>query len=462
MPTPDVASTTSSTAESADVSSATSFEADVANLFGDYSAPSDGGSPEPESTSAAGTTPAEPATGTDTETASDPAAAGDATTTAASDGTTPDTPPATGAADADPFADTTPATFMVNGVSVTNEDIRVFKEGGAVIRPEALPNVLSKLSERESLQDRNHRQSQEYQTFAKVVEWTDPSTNKTRTSTRRRTPTSRPRSSSSRGAEVVPLLPEGEHRRLGQREPRPADPDAADPAGVHPRRRQRADHEHPAPTHGTFMPVQMNAGTATPDWRRRSNRARGAMIEDQTTYQANMSGYSIGRGIGLSTYGTSVGTLAVVKTTGLGSAPRRSSRSRTRSARATFVRGQRRGRAGHVPLVLFRVNEPHRADPLGRDRGVRHRHRLAVRDVGRRLHRRHVHLEHHADRGRSDRLRRTRTATSRSPARTTTTGRSASRTILLSDSSKARPRPRATPKWAAGSTHRDASASRSS
>jgi hypothetical protein len=179
MPTPDVASTTSSTAESADVSSATSFEADVANLFGDYSAPSDGGSPEPESTSAAGTTPAEPATGTDTETASDPAAAGDATTTAASDGTTPDTPPATGAADADPFADTTPATFMVNGVSVTNEDIRVFKEGGAVIRPEALPNVLSKLSERESLQDRNHRQSQEYQTFAKVVEWTDPSTNKT-------------------------------------------------------------------------------------------------------------------------------------------------------------------------------------------------------------------------------------------------------------------------------------------
>jgi hypothetical protein len=73
----------------------------------------------------------------------------------------------------------------------------------------------------------------------------------------------------------------------------------------------------PAPTHGTFMPTQMNkrhgyTGLA----QALSNRSRAAMIEDQTTYQANMSGYSIGRAIGLSTYGTSVGTLAVVKTTG--------------------------------------------------------------------------------------------------------------------------------------------------
>ncbi len=77
----------------------------------------------------------------------------------------------------------------------------------------------------------------------------------------------------------------------------------------------------PAPTHGTFMPTQMNkrhgyTGLAQAF----SNRSRASMIEDQTTYQANMSGYSIGRAIGLSTYGTSVGTLAVVRTTGGASA----------------------------------------------------------------------------------------------------------------------------------------------
>lgn len=77
----------------------------------------------------------------------------------------------------------------------------------------------------------------------------------------------------------------------------------------------------PAPTHGTFMPVQMNkrhgyTGLAQAF----SNRSRASMIEDQTTYQANMSGYSIGMGIGLTTYGTSVGTIAVVKTTGSSSA----------------------------------------------------------------------------------------------------------------------------------------------
>lgn len=77
----------------------------------------------------------------------------------------------------------------------------------------------------------------------------------------------------------------------------------------------------PAPTHGTFMPVQMNkrhgyTGLAQAF----SNRSRASMIEDQTTYQANMSGYSIGMGIGRSTYGTSVGTLAVVRTTGSSSA----------------------------------------------------------------------------------------------------------------------------------------------
>lgn len=77
----------------------------------------------------------------------------------------------------------------------------------------------------------------------------------------------------------------------------------------------------PAPTHGTFSPTQLNkrhgyTGLAQAF----SNRSRASMIEDQTTFQANMSGYSIGQGIARSTYGTSVGTLAVVRTTGSGSA----------------------------------------------------------------------------------------------------------------------------------------------
>lgn len=132
----------------------------------------DGESPGPDETSAAGTTPAEPTPGTDPDAAPPPA--GDAG--AESEGTTPDTPTPD---DSDPFADTTPASFQVNGKAVTNEDIRIFKEGGAVIRPEALPNVLQKLSERESLQGRLHTQSQEYQTLAKAVEWTDPTSKKT-------------------------------------------------------------------------------------------------------------------------------------------------------------------------------------------------------------------------------------------------------------------------------------------
>lgn len=150
--------------------SATPLESDIAAMFGDQ-ASSGGESPEPEPTSAAGTTPAEPATGTESEPAT--TEAGDVATAAASDGTTPDTPPDPAAAETDPFADTTPATFTVNGKPVTNEDIRVFKEGGAVIRPDALPNVLNRLSERESLFERNRAQSVEYQTLAKATEWTD-------------------------------------------------------------------------------------------------------------------------------------------------------------------------------------------------------------------------------------------------------------------------------------------------
>lgn len=96
----------------------------------------------------------------------------------------------------------------------------------------------------------------------------------------------------------------------------------------------------PAPTHGTFLPVQMSkrhgfTGLA----QAYDNRSRGSMIEDQLTYQANMSGYSIGRGIGLTTRGTSVGTMAVVKTTGSGSATQNGVALKNAYGSATFCPG---------------------------------------------------------------------------------------------------------------------------
>lgn len=73
----------------------------------------------------------------------------------------------------------------------------------------------------------------------------------------------------------------------------------------------------PAPTHGTFLPVQMNVRYGfTGLAQALTNRSRAAMIEDQVNYQSNMAGYSIGLGIGLTTYGQSTGIVAVVKTTG--------------------------------------------------------------------------------------------------------------------------------------------------
>jgi hypothetical protein len=77
----------------------------------------------------------------------------------------------------------------------------------------------------------------------------------------------------------------------------------------------------PAPTHGTFTMTQMNVRYGyTGLAQALTNRARGAMIEEQTAFQAMMAGYSIGRGVGLQTYGSSTGTIAVVKTTGASSA----------------------------------------------------------------------------------------------------------------------------------------------
>jgi hypothetical protein len=73
----------------------------------------------------------------------------------------------------------------------------------------------------------------------------------------------------------------------------------------------------PAPTHGSFMPVQANkrygfTGLA----QALTERARAGMIQDQVGYQAMMAISAFGRTIGLQTYGQSTGSLAMVKTTG--------------------------------------------------------------------------------------------------------------------------------------------------
>lgn len=77
----------------------------------------------------------------------------------------------------------------------------------------------------------------------------------------------------------------------------------------------------PAPTHGTFMPVQMNKRYAYTGLAQAfDNKAKAAMIESQTAYQAMMAGHVFSRYIGLQTYGQSAGTLAVVAATGSSSA----------------------------------------------------------------------------------------------------------------------------------------------
>lgn len=69
----------------------------------------------------------------------------------------------------------------------------------------------------------------------------------------------------------------------------------------------------PAPTHGSFMPVQMNVRFGyTGLAQALDNRSKAAMIENQTAFQAMMAAHSFSRGVGLQTYGSSTGTVAVV------------------------------------------------------------------------------------------------------------------------------------------------------
>lgn len=71
-----------------------------------------------------------------------------------------------------------------------------------------------------------------------------------------------------------------------------------------------------APVSGTFKPVQLNMRYAFTGLAQALDaRSKAVMIENQIDYQATMATYGISRGIGLQFWGSSSGTVAVVKTT---------------------------------------------------------------------------------------------------------------------------------------------------
>jgi hypothetical protein len=114
----------------------------------------------------------------------------------------------------------------------------------------------------------------------------------------------------------------------------------------------------PVPQHGTFLPVQMNVRYGFTGLAQALDaRARGAQIQNQIEYQANMAGYSIGRGIGLSTYGQSTGTVAVVKTTGSAGTTQNGVAIKNAYGSATFVPGGDGTLQDTYLSSLFRVGD---------------------------------------------------------------------------------------------------------
>ncbi len=114
----------------------------------------------------------------------------------------------------------------------------------------------------------------------------------------------------------------------------------------------------PAPTHGTFLPVQMNkrfnyTGLA----QALESRSRAAFIEQQTAFQAVQAGYAFGRAIGLQTYGQSTGTIAVVKTTASAGTTQNGVAIKNAFGSATLCPGGDAGAQDTYLSSLFRVGD---------------------------------------------------------------------------------------------------------
>ncbi len=117
----------------------------------------------------------------------------------------------------------------------------------------------------------------------------------------------------------------------------------------------------PAPTHGTFMPVQMSVRYGyTGLAQALTNRARSAMIQEQTAFQASMAIHSISRGIGLQTYGASSGTVAVVGTTGSAGTVQNGIALKNLYGSSTFVAGP----SGLSANQLAALNQPFRVNDV--------------------------------------------------------------------------------------------------
>lgn len=113
----------------------------------------------------------------------------------------------------------------------------------------------------------------------------------------------------------------------------------------------------PAPTHGTFMPVQASIRYGYTGLAQALDaRSRAAQIENQTAFMAQMAIYSLSRSIGLSTYGQSSGTVAVVKTTGSASASQ-TIPLKNMFGSSALVAGGDAGVQDTQLSALFRVND---------------------------------------------------------------------------------------------------------
>jgi hypothetical protein len=81
--------------------------------------------------------------------------------------------------DADPLEGASPLTYTVAGEQRTYDGITVLKDnGGAIIDPERLPDVIRKLSERDHLFEKDQQRHREAQDLDQRLAWTPPGADK--------------------------------------------------------------------------------------------------------------------------------------------------------------------------------------------------------------------------------------------------------------------------------------------
>lgn len=147
----------------------------IGTAFGDYSSESVEPSTSDESGDAAGATPAEHPTDTDSQTPPEGTERqdehADAPSADATEQLSPDNQGDPTSADEDPLAGATPFSYTVNGEQRTYEGIKVLGEHGAVIDASALPDIARRLGERDHLYETNQAQYRSLQQLERLSEW---------------------------------------------------------------------------------------------------------------------------------------------------------------------------------------------------------------------------------------------------------------------------------------------------